>query len=404
VWAQSGSRDLESFDIVWQTVRDTHWQKQPGGLDWDAIRAEYRPRAEKAATTDEARAVMMEMLRRLKQTHFGIVPGTIYTAIDADAPAGLAGPGIELRALGGEAVVTAVDPDSSATRSGVHPGWVVVSARGRELKPLIEQAATNPEIHELQLTRSLMARLTGYTREPLDVTFRDGGGGMVTLRLELGAPRGTLTEFGNLPATYVWYEEKRLGNVGYVRFNAFLDIPKLMPAFQKSIEGCKTCSGLIIDLRGNPGGIGGMAMGMAGFLIDRPGQRLGTMSTRDTALNFVVNPRLPAFNGPVAVLIDGTSASTAEIFAGGLQDLKRARVFGTRSAAAALPSVFMRLPNGDGFQYAIANYVSAGGKTLEGEGVRPDEEVRLTAEGLLAGHDAVIDVAVAWIDKQGGKK
>ena len=109
-----------------------------------------------------------------------------------------------------------------------------------------------------------------------------------------------------------------------------------------------------------------MAMGMAGWLTDRANQRLGTMYTRGAALNFVINPRTNAFTGPVAILVDATSASTSEIFAGGLQDLQRARIFGTKTAGAALPSVITRLPNGDGFQYAIANYVSEGGRTLEG--------------------------------------
>src|SRR5205814_936643 len=157
---------------------------------------------------------------------------------------------------------------------------------------------------------------------------------------------------------------------------------------------CKTCNGVIVDLRGNPGGIGGMAMGIAGFLIDKPNQKLGTMYMRETTLKFGVNPRPEVFEGPVAILVDGLSASTSEILAGGLKDLGRARIFGTRTAAAALPSMFEKLPNGDGFQYAVANYVSVGGKPLEGLGVTPDVEVKLTREALLAGHDPVIDAAL----------
>ena len=64
----------------------------------------------------------------------------------------------------------------------------------------------------------------------------------------------------------------------------------------------------------------------------------------------------------------------------GLKDLGRARIFGTRTAAAALPSLFEKLPNGDGFQYAIANYISEGGKPLEGLGVTPDVETPITRD------------------------
>ena len=398
--------DLASFDKVWTTVRDTHWQKPPAGLDWDAMRAKYRPRVETSANAEAARAAMREMLGQLHQTHFGIIPGAVYTSLDdSEDDADLAGPGttgIDLRVLDGEAVVTGLDPGSPAERAGVGLGWTIRSARGRALRPVVEKAAQDREIHELQLTRSLLTRLTGFVGESIDVTFLNGGGHEVTLQLGLRAPRGALVEFGNLPPSHVWYEDKRIGATAYARFNIFMDIPRVIPAFEATVKGCKPCDGLIIDLRGNPGGIGGMAMGMAGFLVDTPGQKLGMMYTRDATLNFVVNPRADVFRGPVAVLMDANSASTAEIFAGGLQDLQRARVFGTKSAAAALPSVFTRLPNGDGFQYAIANYVSLNGKTLEGTGVTPDVEVRLSRAGLLTGHDAVVDAAIEWIRSQGG--
>ena len=57
-------------------------------------------------------------------------------------------------------------------------------------------------------------------------------------------------------------------------------------------------------------------------------------------------------------------------------------------------------PNGDGFQYAIANYISENGKPLEGLGVAPDVEIDLTREALLAGHDPALEAAVDWIKNQ----
>jgi len=142
-----------------------------------------------------------------------------------------------------------------------------------------------------------------------------------------------------------------------------------------------------------------MALGMAGWFVDKPDQRLGTMHTRQAPLKFTVNPRLPTYKGRVAFLVDGCSASTSEILAGGMKDLGRGRIFGTRTAGAALPSAIDRLPNGDGFQHALADYVSEGGRPLEGVGVIPDVEVKLTREALLAGRDPVIDTAIEWILK-----
>jgi carboxyl-terminal processing protease len=390
--------DIESFEKVWSTIRDKHWEKNPAGLDWQKIHDEYRPKIEQAKTRDEARAVEREMLARLKETHFAILPATVYGSVDSES-AGPGSPGIDLRILDGEPIVVAVDPGSPAQQAGIRAGWKLQSARGKDLRTVIQTVDGLPEITR---TRAVAAALTGQTGGSVPVVMVDGAGHEVALTLGLAAPRGEATAFGNLPSNYVWLESKKLSNTAYIRFNMFLDLVRVITAFSELVKGCGSCDGLIIDLRGNPGGIGGMAMGLAGFLVDKPGQRLGTMYMRDATLNFIINPRAPGFTGPVAILVDACSASTSEILAGGLQDLGRARVFGTRTAAAALPSVIERLPNGDGFQYAVANYISEGGKPLEGLGVKPDVEVKLTRAALLDGRDPVLEAALGWI--QGANK
>jgi len=395
--------NLDSFEQVWTTIRDQHWEKDPGGLNWQAVHDEFRPKIEKTETMEDVRAVLRDMLGRLHQSHFAILPVAIYQNIES-AGEGEGTPGFDARVVDGRVVVTEVDAGSMAARIGVKAGWEVSSAAGKELAPLIAQLGSVPDLHELALERAVMARITGPPGATRRFTFVDGSNTSRTLDLVLAPPRGELAPFGNLPPQHVWFESKKLGNTGYIRFNMFLDLVRVMPSFGNAVEACQQCDGLIIDLRGNPGGIGGMAMGIAGWLVDKPGQRLGTMYMRGATLNFVINPRAQAFPGPVAVLVDGSSASTSEIFAGGLKDLGRARIFGARTAAAALPSMIARLPNGDGFQYAVANYISAGGKPLEGNGVIPDVEVKLTRAALLAGQDPVIDAALDWIQKRKGTK
>ena len=389
--------DIDTFEKVWTTIRDKHWEKNPGGLDWQAIHQEYRPRIEQAANIDEVRAVLKDMLSRLHQTHFGILPATVYAAVEDFEAAADGSTGIDLRVLDGQAVVTGVDPGSPAERAGVKPGWAILSAKGVNLQAVAKALAADPSIPEIVFTRVLAARISGPIGGKIPIVFLDGADARQELTLDLEAPRGVLSSFGNLPETRVWFESKKFAGAGYVRFNYFLDLPHVMEGFGNAIKACQNCGGLVIDLRGNPGGLGAMAMGMAGYLLDQPGLRLGTMYTREAQLNFAVNPRFPGSAGPVAILLDACSASTSEIFAGGLKDLGRAHIFGSRSAAAALPSVIERLPNGDGFQYAIGNYVSEGGKPLEGEGVLPDVEVKLTRAALLAGSDPVLDAALKWI-------
>jgi carboxyl-terminal processing protease len=395
--------NLDSFEHVWKTVRDKHWDPKLNGVDWQAVHDELEPKVEGAKTMAEARVAITAMLERLGQTHFGIVPSDIYSDVEADE-AGEATPGMDVRVIDGRVLVTSVEEGSPAAARGIRPGWEIVRVGGKELAPVLERIRgqyRSSTMLEIRLARTALFRLQGATGSRVHLDLLDGSGKAVALDVERAAPRGKLVRFGNMPPQHVWSEwRKARPDVGYVRFNEFLDPESVSKTVADAVKGCEGCKGFVIDLRGNPGGLGALAMGVAGWFVDQSGLQLGTMYLRASNLKFVIFPRPQPFRGPLAVLVDGCSASTSEILAGGLKDVGRARVFGTRTAGAALPSVFEKLPNGDGFQYAIANYISQGGKPLEGIGVIPDDEARLTREGLLRGEDQVLDAAAAWIQKQ----
>jgi carboxyl-terminal processing protease len=394
--------NIQSFEFVWSTIRDQYWAPDFGGVNWNSVREELWPKIQHASSMMEARAVMREMLARLGKSHFAIIPADVYSDLkDPEQAAGSATAGLDVRVIGGQAVVTGLDDGSTAAAQGVRLGWEIVAVDGVSLAPRLHRIAEhyrNSTAAELYMARAVFARLDGEAGSKVRVEFVDGTGKHVTKQIERAEPPGALARFGYLPPMHVWFKTRRLsGDTGYIAFNLFLDPARLMPSFGNAVHSCADCAGLIIDLRGNPGGLGIMALGMAGWFLDKPDQRLGTMRTRQAPVKFTVNPRLPVYDGRLAILVDGCSASTSEIFAGGLKDLGRARVFGTRTAGAALPSAIDRLPNGDGFQHAVADYVSESGRTLEGAGVIPDVEVKLTREALLVGHDPVLDAAIKWI-------
>jgi carboxyl-terminal processing protease len=397
--------NIDSFEQVWKTVRDKHWQVKPAGLDWQAVHDELRPAIEKADSMEAARAVMNDMLGRLHQTHFGIVPSELYADVGDEHPARDRTTGLDVRVVESQVLVTSVDAGSPAANAGVQRGWQIVRIGGVDLAPVVAkliETYSHSSLRDITLRRAILSRLEGDGGQPVKVGFLDASDQPVTKNLARATPKGTLTQFGYLYPSYVWFGSSRAGggNIGYVSFNMFLDPARLMNQFGEAVSSCTQCDGFIIDVRGNPGGLGAMAMGMAGWFIDQPNQRLGTLYMRDTTLKFIIIPRVKTFSGPLAILVDGASASTSEILAEGLKDLERARIFGTRTAAAALPSMFEKLPNGDGFQYAVANYISEGGQPLEGLGVTPDVETPLTRRALLDGKDPALDAAIAWIRKK----
>jgi carboxyl-terminal processing protease len=403
--------NLESFDQVWTTIRDNHWDPELGGLDWQAVRDELRPKLAVATSKREVRSVIEEMISRLGQSHFAIFASDLIDQLevpgdaaenDAGSRAGHGEVGIDLRIVDGLAVVVSVVPGSPAAELGVKPGWAITAISGREIQPVIDKVrsqAGGKQGWELLLISSLQGRLHGSLDDTIPVSFVDDDGETIELEPGLIEEQNQVT-FGYLPPMTVEVDTRRLeGKVHYFACSAFLDPAEVMPRLGEVVEEAiaARAAGIIVDIRGNPGGLGAMAMGMAGWFIGEQGRQLGTMHTRDSKLNFVIYPRSRTYDGPLAILVDGLSASTAEILAAGLQDLDRARVFGSVTAGMALPSRVTRLANGDTFQYAFANYISTGGKALEGDGVIPDQEIPLTREALLAGRDPVLEAALQWI-------
>ena len=421
---------LASFEQAWRRISETYPYPDFKGLDWAAVREELRPRAAAARSAADLRPVLEEMMGRLGESHFSVIPGDAYdrfeelteavkkageqTEGEAAEDEGLLGGsrfgdvGLDLRVLDGEVLVTRVDPGGPAELGGVRPGWILERIGSLETADLLEaaeQAAADGDRMAVYRTHfALAAALMGRPGSKVELGFLHGGGGKADIELSRREPVGTLFGFGNFPETLVTFHHDVLSGtrIGYIRFNIFM-----MPVAQPFTEAItdfvsQGLEGVVIDLRGNPGGIGGMVMGMAGHFVPEPGRSLGEMKMRGAELRFVASPRADyqRHDGPVAILIDDLSASTSEVFASGMKHAASARVLGTTSAGMALPSIIESLPNGDRIQFATADLTAPDGRRLEGLGVAPDEEVPLTRESLLEGRDPVLEAAVAWIESQ----
>jgi carboxyl-terminal processing protease len=436
-----------TFDIVWSIVRDTHWDPTFNGVDWDAVRNELLPKA--MACPDDAcvRAAIVEALGRLGQSHFAVIPaedadGTAEAARRAGrsgasiaflpdaAPRATQGqpgtpgqpgqPGQPGRPGSFSAVVVAVEPGSPADRAGLAPGMAVRAIAGRDPAAKLP-TGDGLERHARASIAEALATGEPGTTAAWDVESPDGTRRTVDVGYE--ADTRPTSKFGNLPplpTDLAWRhldetERDRWGagrtEIGLVRFNIWL-IP-VARAFDAAMDGLRGSDGIVIDLRGNPGGIGAMAMGIAGHFTAES-LPLGEMRTRDTALKFVTNPRAvdlegrptAPFAGPVAIVVDEGTASTSEIFAGGMQYLKRARVFGTRTAGAALPALTEKLPNGDVFLHAVADYRLPDGTALEATGVKPDGGRTYARADYARDGDPAMADAVRWIaaEKQAAKR
>ena len=403
----------ETFDAVWKIVRDSHFDPAFDTAAWDRANAELRPKAVSAATTGELRAILREMLGRLGLSHFAVIPATPDSPaqhLDLGAEAGF-----ETRLVDRQLVVTSVEADGGAAAAGVQPGWVVQAIGDTPISTILGNLTGEmPErLAQVEAWRAMATRLRGPYGSTVDVTF-DTGKGTVKKSIARKAERGEPVTVGTLPTMFVRVTSSLKQTpggrkAGVIGFNVWM--VAVNREFDRAIDQYRTADGIVLDLRGNPGGLAAMIMGIAGHFTPNR-DTLGLMKTKANPepLKFNANPRLvnekgdrvTPYAGPVAILVDGMTGSASECFAGGMQSLGRARIFGQTSMGQALPALFDKLPNGDILIHAWGDFVTGTGVRIEGRGVVPDVPVALTRASLLEGRDATLEAALAWIDR-GGK-
>jgi carboxyl-terminal processing protease len=425
----------EAFQIVWQTVNDLFYDPKFGGIDWAEVRDRYQPQVAKAGSDREFHLLLQQMLNELHQSHFMVVPreaipkirvakkrpggemedadDSITEDLEPEEPLDslsykltdrlLTGIGIDIRVLGGSAVVTRVEPGSSAARAGLRPGFVIKKVDSRSLDSVISEIERHPQwgaIIRPELPVFLVAGfINGEENSPVRLGYLDARNRLHTIRINRERLKGEMSPpIGNLPAMYVEFEAKRLARgVGYIRFSAF--VPSLMEKLCGAFRSMEDAPGIILDLRGNQGGLLGMVGGLTGLLETEP-TLMGTMQMRSSRIPLFGFPQSDPYSGPLVILVDGSTQSAGEMFASGLQESGRATLIGVRSAGNTLPSEIKKLPTGAIFQYGFANYETQSGLRLEGQGVSPNITVELSRKSLLRGGDPQLSVALNVLRKK----
>jgi carboxyl-terminal processing protease len=377
---------LATFDTAWQIVYETHFDTTFNGVDWVALRDELRPRVAAATERAELRGIVSDMLERLGQSHFALIPEEVADTLnpeERDVAGAVGDVGLDMRLVHDTLLVTAVDSGGPAHQAGVRPGWIVAAVGDVRVEDLV--AASREAESRVDLRRLVWGRMQRTLQGPPDtdctIEFLDAQDRPVSLVLTRRTFPNEPVKLGNLPTLFSRFARRQEvvpGSnvaVGIVWFNFWM-VP-LIRQFDQAIDDFRGLDGIVIDLRGNGGGVGAMIVGVAGhFLDDRVS--LGTTRT-------------------LAILSDRLTGSASEIFAGGMQAVERVRVFGDTSAGAVLPAALDRLPNRDVLYHAFGDFVTPTGVTLEGRGVIPDEPVPITRIDLLAGRDMPMLTALRWI-------
>jgi carboxyl-terminal processing protease len=405
------SSSLTTFDAAWAAIRETYVDQSRTDADWDRLHRDFRARAAAAASDEELRPILRELLSALGRSHFELLPSGTYERTAGAVSLAQAGDlGLEVTPLDGEIVVTRVDPGGPSYAVGIRPGWVIDAVDGVGLRHLGGTASIKGDrAHAFRTWAAATALLKGSVESRARLEVRDGADTLITVDVPRVRQDGQPVKFGHLPTLFARLDERSLTAPGgrrvhYIHFNIWMTA--VAPEIDRAVASARDSDAVILDLRQNPGGVLTMLMGVSGHFLSDP-ISLGTMRTRESELKLIANPRTVAadgalvrpYAGKLAILVDASSYSASEIFAAGMQSIGRARVFGSRSPGGALPAMLRKLPNGDVLEYAIGDFVTATGEHIEGRGVLPDVDAPLTRAAVLAGNDPALAAALEWIGR-----
>lgn len=284
-------------------------------------------------------------------------------AQDEQAQGRFGGIGIDVDIVDGRIFVIGVRPGGPAEQAGVQAGEMITAIDGRPVKG-----------------RPIYKSLDGLRGEP---------GTQVEVRFD--ARTIALTR-AYIPITSVHAKllEERYG---YFRISHFHvnSGAEFRAALQSTTESAPDgLDGIVVDLRGNGGGVVGSAIVIAdGFLDD--GLVVFTRGRESTRkVEYFAEPGQWAPGVPLAVLIDGRTASASEILAGALQDHERAILVGERSYGKGTVQTVLTLRNGSALKLTTSRYFTPTGKSINVSGINPD--VVAEAGGDAEGGDGPVDL------------
>lgn len=343
-------------DEAWQIINREYVDGQFNQNDWQAIRQDLLSR--QYTSRDEAYEALRKAIKLLNDPYTRFMTPEQFEELTNQTAGELSGIGIRMGVDDKTKHLQVVEPmpNSPAARAGLKTGDLILTIDGQATKDMSPEKASS------------LIRGQAGTAVKLEIQRAGGAPFSVSLtraRIEVPIVRSNLqTESGI--------------RVGYIRLNEFsAHAAEQMERAIEDLKG-KQAEAFVLDLRGNPGGLLNASIEIARMWLDAG----SIVSTTDRAGNSQAARanRTSLTNLPLAVLVDGNSASASEILTGALKDNRRALVVGSQTFGKALVQSVHSLGDGSGLAVTIAHYYTPAGTDINKTGISPDVEIKLSDE------------------------
>jgi carboxyl-terminal processing protease len=374
---------IDMLNSVRRTVQDHYYDPQLQGVDLDARCREAKEKLKNRTvdTMNGAFGLAAWLLEPLNDRHTAFIPPGRSFRVEN---------GFRKNFFGQKCYITAVKPGSDAAEQGIKPGDQILGIEGMRVER--ESAWKIDYSFDVLSPRSALHMIIAAPHAlPRELLVRAQVKKLPKTVIVSESYVGDPDDQRMLADQVVELSDK----VMLWKMTAFLGDPQLI---DRVIERAEKREALILDLRGNPGGLEPLLLRLIGSIIPRDaavGQNVGRSGERPVVAKTVGPKR--SFSGKLIVLVDNGSTSASEIFARVVQLQKRGVVMGDRSGGSVmLARVYPNVATERSFQlpFAVevteANLIMADGASLEGVGVTPDELILPTADDLAAGRDSVL--------------
>ncbi len=357
------------YDVAWKMIKEEYVDGSYNGQDWDQWRTKFQGQLQ---NPDDAYVAVATMVASLNDQYTRILPPRAMSDQNMSIDSKLFGVGIQISIRNGQLLVVSTLDGTPAEAAGLLPKDLIIGINGHVT--------------------------TGMSVEDAADHIRGVKGTFVTLKIKRGDKSFEKKIVrAEIKLKSVFSKPMTDPKIGYVRLSSFIS-ESMMSEFDEIMKGQKEKQALIIDLRGNYGGLFTNAVEIADQLLDS-GKIVSIVNREKEQQAFDAHPG-EVFRNPIVLLIDGGSASSSEIFAGALKDNKRATLIGSQSFGKGLVQKINNLPNGAGLNITISTYLTPNGTYINKKGIEPDVKVPYTEADFLAQRDPQLKRAVQFLEKQ----
>jgi len=386
---------LQMLRTVKEDLKKHYYDPAIRGLDIDARFKAAEERVRQSKSNGEVMGVIAQLLLELNDSHTSFIPPRRAARVEY---------GWQMKPVGEDCYVSAVKPGSDADAQGLKVGDKIVSIDGRPLRR-----------EQVWVAQYLYYSLRPQPGMRLVVQKPDGAQRQLDVRAKVTEHKKVLNFTGDDNGGDIFNEmreeqdEDRLHRHRYVELGDDVVIWK-MPQFDldegevgAAVGKFKNKRALILDLRGNPGGYVKTLEWLAGYFFDHDLKIADLKGRKEMKPQSAKTRGGGVFKGQLVVLVDGESASAAEVFARLVQLEKRGTVVGDRSSGMVMQSRYYDHQIGIdkviyyGVSVTNADLVMSDGKSLEHVGVTPDELLLPTAADMASGRDPVLARAAALV-------